>query len=253
MAFMRRQPYQDVILVQRYVEEAGNNPSIVADIIKNDSIQPHQFSKLVNLFRYTLKRFIHKEINEPWQLLVVSGDSESFAKAVSIYNINKDSQTAGGLNALHLAAMSDEPSQLDNALNLGVPFDSKSKEGLNVLDYAALSGNVAMIRHLLELEQKLGIKLKSNKDAPNALMMAALSGKLNAVKAIEAIALEKERGIEMNANYGEHNIANFALRGNNQQVIKYLADKGFTADLDKQENFAYGKSESPKTLRMERQ
>lgn len=240
-SFKRSSTYDLILKIKKFLQEVDNDPSIVDSMMQTCALSTPQLEKLYHVL-YRLNPALRQEIQKPWQLLVLSGEQNAFEAAAKHYEINANSHTEGGLNTLHLAALSGAPDQVKRALSLGIAFDSTSNEGLNTLHYAVLSKSAPQLQAITNLEKEKGITLAAQAASGlNLLMLGAFTGNPTVFEAAKALA--KERGINEHATYKEFNAGHFAMAGNNQRIIELFKQHSLLTNPDKQANFNFGKAQ----------
>src|SRR5437868_4365270 len=87
-----------------------------------------------------------------------------------------------GTTALHWAVRADDLETADLLIKAGAKVTAANREGATPLMLAGINGNAAMIERLI----KAGVDANAplTKDGDTALMMAARTGKLDAVKVL---------------------------------------------------------------------
>lgn len=199
--------------------EAGCDEKLVEKVFKAKAI--NNYEPLWQTFRRLPLNF-QKKITEPWQLLVLSGESNAFDYAVKNLNMHSDTRSPAGELPLFYAALSNNPEQLDKALEL---TDKKNKKdligsyasnGCNVLHYAILSRNPEQYEKVLQLykDEDLTPIATVHDSKRNALHIAALTGNPDMVDSV--LATVDLLGINVKDQDDDlFNALNYAMKASN--------------------------------------
>src|SRR2546426_6412466 len=126
-----------------------------------------------------------------------------------------------GTTALHWAVRSDDLEIADLLIRAGANVSVANREGVTPIQLAALNGNAAMIEKL--------IKAGANPNAPltkfgdTALMMAARTGKTDAVKVlVDPIGGKQGANVNTKETWGDTTALMWAVSERHPAVVKVL-------------------------------
>src|ERR1700680_4098066 len=130
-----------------------------------------------------------------------------------------------GTTALHWAVRLDDLETADLLIRAGANVSAANRAGAMPLQLAATNGNAAMIEKLIKAGADPNAPLTKSGDT--ALMLAARTGKTDAIKVL-LDPIDGKRGAQINAkeSWGDTTALMWAVSEHHPAAVKMLLDRG---------------------------
>ena len=243
----------------RFVE-GGCNATLITQILKKKQID--HYDLLYQAFIH-LPKSMRKKLTQEWELFCLSGEERAFCYAVRELKLNHKTHNRYGENALHYAALSNNPNQIYRALKLGIAWNSESHDHCNILHFSVFSRELKQLQTVLALETNMREALSRHiKEDRNIFHFAAFTGIVEIMELVKNLVDDIHAEDIDGFNALDYARANYIEVKNTEQVevmqiknaelaIQSLSKMGLTSDRDLKD-FHFLKIKEAQTLRLAR-